>query len=91
MTPPGTGVIRELSALGVEFGADLNAYTGFDRTVYIIPIASSHLLTGVRILADWAFGLTMDAVAVDSERGVILEELRTGQGSRRTVEEQVVP
>lgn len=88
---PGTGVIRELSALGVEFGADLNAYTGFDRTVYIIPIASSHLLTGVRILADWAFGLTMDAVAVDSERGVILEELRTGQGAEERLRNKWFP
>lgn len=88
---PGTEVIRELSALGVEFGADLNAYTGFDRTVYIIPIASKHLQTGVRILSDWAFGLTMDEEAVDGERGVILEELRTGQGAEERLRNKWFP
>lgn len=88
---PGTGVIRELSSLGVEFGADLNAYTGFDRTVYIIPMASRYLDTGIRILSDWAFGLTMDEEAVDSERGVILEELRTGQGAEERLRNKWFP
>src|SRR5574344_170011 len=50
-----TEIVKQLADLGVEFGADLNAYTGFDKTVYIIPIESVHLEKGMQILSDWAF------------------------------------
>jgi zinc protease len=31
-------LVSYLQSIGVQFGADLNAYTAFDQTVYILPI-----------------------------------------------------
>src|SRR5262245_10941066 len=68
-----------LQKMGVEFGADLNAYTSFDETVYILPIPlddTSNLRKGLTVLQDWASGLTFDYKEIDAERGVVLEESR---------------
>ncbi|MDD4820133.1 MAG: insulinase family protein, partial [Flavobacteriales bacterium] len=78
---PDTEIVKQLADLGVEFGSDLNAYTGFDKTVYIIPIASEHMEKGMQILSDWAFGIQMTEESVQSERSVIMEEMRTSQGA----------
>jgi zinc protease len=68
----------------VKFGADLNAYTSFDETVYILPIPTEdrkNIDKGFSVLQDWAQGLAMDGEAIDAERAVVLEELRIGKGA----------
>jgi len=50
-------IVSYLQSIGVEFGNDLNAYTSFDETVYILPIPTdqpSNLEKGFQILEDWA-------------------------------------
>jgi len=50
-------IVSYLQSIGVEFGGDLNAYTGFDETVYILPIPTNqpgNLDKGFQILEDWA-------------------------------------
>src|SRR3990170_1123763 len=50
-------IISFLQSIGVEFGADLNAYTGFDETVYILPIPTEkkeNIEKAFQILEDWA-------------------------------------
>lgn len=77
-------LVSFLQSIGVEFGADLNAYTSFDETVYILPIPLNkpeNLETGMQVLADWAFGALLQEKAIDDERGVVIEEWRTGQGA----------
>ncbi len=84
----GNNVIRYCESIGVQFGRDLNAYTGIDQTVYNIsnvptdrqPALDSCLL----ILHDWANALILDPVEIDKERGVIHDEwrLRTSASSR---------
>ena len=82
------GVIEYTRSLGVEFGSDLNAYTGIDQTVYRIcnvPSTRREALDScLLILKDWSNGLTLDAKEIDKERGVIHEEwrLRTDASSR---------
>lgn len=82
------GVIEYTRSLGVEFGSDLNAYTGIDQTVYRIcnvPSTRQEALDScLLILKDWSNGLTLDANEIDKERGVIHEEwrLRTSASSR---------
>ena len=74
-----------LQKIGVEFGADLNAYTGFDETVYILPVPLSdtaNLRKGLTVLQDWATGLTFDTKEIDDERGVVLEESRDRKSTR---------
>lgn len=77
-------LVSFLQSIGVEFGADLNAYTGFDETVYILPIPTDkaeNIEKGFQILEDWASTVTFDDVEIDKERGVVLEESRMGKGA----------
>jgi zinc protease len=77
-------LVDYLQSIGVEFGADLNAYTGFDQTVYILPIPSDDpekLNKGFQILQDWAGGALLTDKDIDDERGVVIEEYRTRLGA----------
>lgn len=77
---PGKGLINYLEGIGVKFGADLNAYTSIDETVYNIDNVPVNVEGAVDsclwILRDWADGLTLDPEEIDKERGVIHEEWR---------------
>src|SRR5690606_10751438 len=73
-----------IERIGMRFGADLNASTSFDETIYqlLVPTDSAHLLQqGFRILEDWARGVTFDTTEIRKERGVVVEEWRLGQGA----------
>jgi zinc protease len=77
-------IVSFLEDIGVGFGSDLNAYTFFHETVYILPIPTSkpeNLDKGFMVLEDWAHNVTYKNEDIDSERGVILEESRTGKGA----------
>jgi zinc protease len=80
-------LIDYLENLGVLFGADLNAHTSFDETVYklTLPTDDDEVYDkGIEILRDWSDGMTLAEKDIDEERGVIAEELRSGLiGSRR--------
>ncbi|HET9425816.1 MAG TPA: insulinase family protein [Gemmatimonadaceae bacterium] len=77
-------LIGYLQSIGVRFGADLNAYTGFDETVYILPVPTDTariLEKAFDILEDFAHGQIFDSLEVVNERGVVLEEWRGGKGA----------
>jgi len=77
-------IVSFLQSIGVEFGADLNAYTGFDETVYILPIPTEkkeNVEKAFQILDDWASAVSFDPAEIDKERGVVLEEERSGRGA----------
>ncbi len=81
---PKNTMVSTLQSLGVVFGADLNAYTSFDETVYMIPMPlnnPSNLETGLKMLKGWASGVLFDNKEIDAERGVITEEYRLGLGA----------
>jgi zinc protease len=77
-------IVSFLQSIGVEFGADLNAYTSFDETVYILPIPTDKkeiVDKGFQILEDWASTVAFEGEEIDKERGVVLEESRSGKGA----------
>ncbi|MFV1980089.1 MAG: M16 family metallopeptidase [Rhodothermia bacterium] len=77
-------IINYLERHGMSFGADLNAYTSFDETVYMLQVPTDSidvLHTGIKILRDWASRLTFEDEEVDKERGVVIEEWRSGRGA----------
>jgi zinc protease len=77
-------IVSFLQSIGVEFGADLNAYTGFDETVYILPIPTEkkeNVDKAFQILQDWAGAVGFDTGEIDKERGVVIEEERSGRGA----------
>ncbi|HEX7644953.1 MAG TPA: insulinase family protein [Burkholderiaceae bacterium] len=87
-------LISYLQSIGVKFGADLNAYTSFDETVYILPIPTGkkeNLETGFRVLEDWAQGASLKDDAIDAEAPVVLEELRLGRGADERMGRKLLP
>jgi zinc protease len=81
---PKNELINYLQKAGVRFGADINAYTGYDETVYELPIPSENperVKNTIEIMHDWAHGATLDPEEINKERGVVLEEKRLGKGA----------
>ncbi|MCR4942474.1 MAG: insulinase family protein [Campylobacter sp.] len=73
-------LIKTLEKLGVSFGADLNAYTSYDETGYMLNIATKdeNLKKAFKVYRNWIDGLSFDANELEKERGVILAEQRQG-------------
>ena len=91
---PKNELVDYLQRIGVQFGADLNAYTGFDETVYILPISTDDpaiVEKGFTVLEDWAFNNLMDKSEIDKERGVVLEESRLSKGAQQRMLRQYFP
>jgi zinc protease len=91
---PKNELVNYLQKTGVKFGADLNAYTSFDETVYILPIPSDNPETvekGFTVLEDWAFNNLMDKNEIEKERGVVLEESRLSKGANERMRRQYFP
>ena len=91
---PGKALINYLEGIGVKFGADLNAYTSIDETVYNInnvPVNVEGAIDScLWILHDWADGLTLDPAEIDKERGVIHEEWRGRNTVMMRMQERVL-
>jgi zinc protease len=80
---PKQDVVAFLQSTGMRFGAHINANTSFDQTVYQLQIPTDDprvIDRSFLILEDWAHAVSFDPEEIDKERGVILEEWRTGLG-----------
>ena len=87
-------LVSYLESIGVRFGADLNAYTGFDETVYILPIPTDTARIvdkAFQILEDWAHGQIFDSTEVANERGIVVEEWRGRKGAGDRMFNQWLP
>ena len=77
---PSASLVETLQRLGMGFGADTNASTSFDHTLYQLELpdtAPATLSEGLQILSDYCGGLVLEQKMVDKERGIILSEKRT--------------
>jgi zinc protease len=87
-------LINYLESIGMRFGADLNAFTSFDETVYKleVPTDSAIMLEkGFQIMEDWAHNLSFEPIEIDKERGVVIEEWRLGRGAESRMFDKQVP
>jgi zinc protease len=87
-------IVSFLQDIGVGFGSDLNAYTGFDETVYILPIPTDkpgNLEKGFQVLEDWAHQVTYFDEDINNERAIILEESRLGKSGEERMFKKVYP
>ncbi len=87
-------LVGYLQSIGVRFGADLNASTSFDETVYILPIPTDTariVEQGFQILEDWARGQLFDSTEVANERGIVFEEWRGSRGAGERMLRQWLP
>jgi len=91
---PKSDIVNYLEKIGMRFGADLNARTGFDDTVYELEVPTDHkefLARGFDILHDWAGDVSYDPAEVDKERGVVKEEWRLGRGAQQRIFDKQAP
>ncbi|HWC54089.1 MAG TPA: insulinase family protein, partial [Chitinophagaceae bacterium] len=91
---PKNELVDYLQKVGVKFGADLNAYTSFDETVYILPISTDDpdiVEKGFTVLEDWAGNNLLDKNEINKERGVVLEESRLSKGAQQRMLRQYFP
>ncbi|WP_318345927.1 M16 family metallopeptidase [Flagellimonas baculiformis] len=92
---PKNQLIDYLQAAGVRFGADLNAYTGFDQTVYQLPVPTDDkevFETAFKILSEWAGNIALGSEEINAERGVIVEEERQrGKNASQRMSEELLP
>ena len=90
----GHEIINYLESTGMQFGADINAYTSFDETVYKINIPADDpemLQKGLDILKEWAFEISFLDEEIDKERGVVYEEWRVGRGADARMRDKYFP
>ena len=91
---PKNELVSYLQSIGVKFGADLNAYTGFDETIYILPVPTDKpglVDMGLEILEDWAHNARLDSLEIEKERGVVMEEWRLSRGADERMLKQTLP
>ncbi|MFP8893423.1 M16 family metallopeptidase [Chryseobacterium sp. EZn1] len=91
---PDNKLVDFLQSIGVKFGQHLNAYTGFDETVYMLPVPLDklgNLDAGLKVMEDWAFNATLSDEQINKERGVVLEELRLGLGPDKRMMDKYLP
>jgi zinc protease len=91
---PKAEIVNYLEKIGMRFGADLNARTGFDDTVYELEVPTddkAFIGKGLDILHDWAGDVTYDPGEVDKERGVVKEEWRLGRGAAQRIFDKQAP
>lgn len=91
------GIVPWCESIGVKFGANLNAYTSVDQTVYHIgsaPLKREGIIDScLLVLHDWSHYLLLEDAEIDKERGVIHEEWRTRRSGRavQRLMEQAMP
>ncbi|MDR1879770.1 MAG: insulinase family protein [Tannerellaceae bacterium] len=92
---PGNGITEYTESIGMRMGENLNAYTGFDETVYMLmdaPVAKEGVVDScLLILHDWSGFLALTDSAIEKERKIIHEEWRTGQNATARMWEQQLP
>lgn len=91
--PPGA-LIPYFESLGMEFGADLNAFTSFDQTAYMLFLPDTQaqrMDDGFKVLSDYAFRALLKEEEIDKERGVILAEARTGKSAEQRMRDELWP
>jgi zinc protease len=94
---PDKRLLDYFQSIGVKFGANINAYTAKDETVYYLAAVPTTRRTivdsALLALHDWSSFITLDNKEIDNERGVIREEwrMRSGDGTRlkRTIEQAI--
>lgn len=91
---PKQAIVDYIESIGMDFGADLNAYTDFDETVYTLAVPTDDpklVTTGLDILHQWAHAISFDAEEIEKERGVVLEEWRLGRGAGERIFDKQSP
>src|SRR3954466_609893 len=91
---PGNQVSSYLESVGMRYGPDINAFTSFDETVYMLTIPTDTAAIvdkGFQILSEWAHNLAFEPSQIEKERPVVIEEWRLGQGAENRMQNKWFP
>jgi len=91
---PGNQVSSYLESVGMRYGPDINAFTSFDETVFMITIPTDTAAIvdkGFQILSEWGHNLTLEPSQIAKERPVVIEEWRLGQGAENRMQNKWFP
>ena len=91
---PKNELVKYFESIGMEFGPEINAYTSFDETVYMVKVPldkEEYIQKGLQVIYDWASQVTDGDDEINKERGVIHEEWRGGQGAQKRMMNQWLP
>lgn len=87
-------LVNYLESVGTRFGPDLNAYTSFDETVYMLQVRTDYeeqMQKGLLVLEDWAGGIAFEDEEIDKERGVVISEWRSGLSAEQRMRNEYFP
>ena len=90
----GNEISSYLESIGMRYGPDINAFTSFDETVYMITIptdTAAILNKGFQILGEWAHNVAFEPSQIEKERPVVIEEWRLGQGAENRMQNKWFP
>ena len=92
---PGKNMLNYLQSKGIRFGADINAYTSFDETVYninnVITTDNNLMDSVLLVLHDWSGDILLEEAEIDAERGVIQEEWRSRNNAQFRMYSDLLP
>ncbi|HNO79599.1 MAG TPA: insulinase family protein [Phycisphaerae bacterium] len=86
-------LIKFFESIGMEFGADLNAFTSFNQTSYMLftpENTTAQVDEGMMALSDYVFRALLPQEEIDKERGVVISEWRSGRGAQQRVFDQLI-
>lgn len=90
---PKNELIHFLETKGAKFGADINAHTSYNETVYKLQVPTDNpdvIDSTLLILSDWADGITIAEEDVEDERGIILSEWLSKRDSKKEVSDALL-
>ncbi|HVZ20252.1 MAG TPA: insulinase family protein [Vicinamibacterales bacterium] len=91
---PKLDIVSFIESIGMRFGADLNASTSFDETIYLLQVPTDKpevLDRALLVLEDWAHNVSFDPKEIEKERGVIMEEWRLRRGAGARLQDKQLP
>lgn len=91
---PKDQLVKYFESIGMEFGPEINAYTSFDETVYMLRVPldkEEYIQKGLQVIYDWSCQVTDDDEEINKERGVVHEEWRGGRGAQERMMNQWLP
>jgi len=91
---PKNELIKYFESIGMEFGPEINAFTSFDETVYMLKVPldnDEYMEKGIQVLYDWASQVTDSDEEIEKERGIIHEEWRGGRNANYRMQQKWLP
>ena len=92
---PKKAMLDYMERNGVKFGTNVNAWTSFEQTVYMlnnVPTTNPGLVDScMLVLHDWSSFISLEDDEIESERGVILEEMRQGLDAQMRIYGKILP